>query len=256
LNRETIFRTTRGVEFPLVPTPFCKHCTNPISQKWANVSGMCWFCFERIRASQSTFGSEGPIYDLSKLTTAGDDRPFAFKRGVAVGLYIPDAPKKGEFGQHVAAFKYHGQGGPDLAEALDSTLRNRFPDVKFDILVPVPPEPGNERDAPLVLARTLATRREIPVVQALTLSAQYKSNKSASREEKFNATKGQFRVHDEQKIAGKRVALIDDVMTTGGHAHWASKTLRENGAASVYAVVLARNFDAESLKALGYIGRA
>lgn len=255
MNRETLFRTSRGTEFPLIPPPFCKHCTNPISEKWAKISGRCWFCYERLRTASATFGAEGPISDPPELKADGDPQPFFFGRAVAVGLYVPDAPHKGEFGQLVAAFKYHGQGGPDLAEALDLVLKNRFPEVRFEVLIPIPPEPGNPRNAPLVLARTFAARREGRVVQALSLAPGYKSNKGASREQKFDATKDQFRVHDEKKITGKRIGLIDDVMTTGGHAHWASKALLEKGASGVTAIVLARNFDLDSLRAIGYDGR-
>jgi predicted amidophosphoribosyltransferase len=256
VNRETLLQTSRGIEFPLIPRPFCKHCTNPISEKWAKISGRCWFCAERLRATSATFGAEGPTYDPSRLKTDRALRPFAFRRAVAVGLYVPDAPHKGEFGRLVADFKYHGKGGPDLAEALDLVVKDRFPGIRLDILVPIPPEPENSRNAPLVLARTLAARGGCPVVQALSLDPRYKSDKGASREEKFNATKDQFRVQDDQKIAGQRIGLIDDVMTTCGHAHWASRALLDRGASSVTAVVLARTFDLDSLKAIGYDGRA
>jgi predicted amidophosphoribosyltransferase len=41
------------------------------------------------------------------------------------------------------------------------------------------------------------------------------------------------------KLHGRRVLLVDDVMTTGSTAHAAAKALKDSGASSVVVVVLA-----------------
>lgn len=52
--------------------------------------------------------------------------------------------------------------------------------------------------------------------------------------------KGVFRVKYPEKIAGRRVVLIDDVMTTGSTLRECAKVLKAAGAASVDALTIAR----------------
>ena len=255
MKREEILRTKRGLEFPLVPLPFCRFCTNPIAEKWATIGGRCFACKERLGSGQTRLGPDSPEPAAGLRASDAGIHPYAFGRAVAVGLYVKDAPDKGEFGRHVYALKYHEQGATDLAEALDTVLRERFPDIRFDLVVPMPPEPENQRNAPLLLTRAFASRRDCPTLIALSLDPEYRSDKHASALQKFNATKERFRVHSEQRFGGKRILLVDDIMTTAGHAHWGSTALMQRGAASVDVAVLARNFDRQSLKFIGYTGR-
>ena len=49
-----------------------------------------------------------------------------------------------------------------------------------------------------------------------------------------------FRVRRPQQVAGRRVLLVDDVLTTGSTAHECARALRQAGAASVTVAVIAR----------------
>jgi len=52
--------------------------------------------------------------------------------------------------------------------------------------------------------------------------------------------RGAFRASRFTRIAGKRVLLIDDVMTTGATAHECSRALLDAGAAAVFVATIAR----------------
>jgi ComF family protein len=54
--------------------------------------------------------------------------------------------------------------------------------------------------------------------------------------------KGAFKVHSEvkDKLAGKRIAIVDDVMTTGASLNELAKTLKKAGASHVECWVIAR----------------
>ena len=52
--------------------------------------------------------------------------------------------------------------------------------------------------------------------------------------------RGAFALHRGRSVEGKRLVLIDDVMTTGATAEECARVLRRAGAASVGVLVLAR----------------
>jgi len=59
--------------------------------------------------------------------------------------------------------------------------------------------------------------------------------------ERRKNVRGAFRVSRRAKIAGKRVLLVDDVMTTGATAHEGSRVLLEAGASAVLIATVARS---------------
>ena len=77
---------------------------------------------------------------------------------------------------------------------------------------------------PLALART---RRTPPL-------------KGMSPLQRRKTVAGAFRVRDKQRIAGKTVILVDDVLTTGSTAEACARTLKRAGAARVELVSWAR----------------
>jgi predicted amidophosphoribosyltransferase len=52
--------------------------------------------------------------------------------------------------------------------------------------------------------------------------------------------RGAFRLKAGYDVAGARVLIIDDVLTTGATAHAAAKVLKQAGAAEVTVAVVAR----------------
>ena len=65
------------------------------------------------------------------------------------------------------------------------------------------------------------------------------SQKELSRKERAVNLKGSFRVHERAKCRGKRILLIDDVMTTGATANAVSQALFGAGAERVYLLTAA-----------------
>jgi len=65
---------------------------------------------------------------------------------------------------------------------------------------------------------------------------------SLHRRERLSSVQGAFAMepHLNRQLRGKRVVLVDDVMTSGASLHAATNTLRQAGAAHITAMVFAR----------------
>jgi competence protein ComFC len=132
-----------------------------------------------------------------------------------------------------------------LARPLGDLLAAALPrDQRFDAVVPVPlhwrrqwQRGFNQSE---LLARDVARRCGVPVVRALrrvrpTLTQAGLSNTGRRR----NIT-GAFAVRRRTALGGKRILLIDDVMTTGSTAAACALALKRAGAGRVALLTVAR----------------
>ena len=114
----------------------------------------------------------------------------------------------------------------------------------FDLLVPVPLHAAKQRRRGYnqcdQIAKGMAEVLEVPwESQALIKSRQTQSQTRKSRWERSENVAQGFEVADAAAIAGLRVLLIDDVMTTGATLGVGAKILLENGAQEVSVAALA-----------------
>ena len=116
--------------------------------------------------------------------------------------------------------------------------------VQFDVLTWVPISNKRRRkrgyDQTWLIARTVAKALKVPCVRTLE---KYRDNKPQSRQKnamsrQTNVLNAYRRVHPEN-FAGKRVLLIDDMITTGATLTECSKILKIAGAGVVECAVLA-----------------
>ena len=79
-------------------------------------------------------------------------------------------------------------------------------------------------------------------VQMLLRTRDTPSQRQLPRHERLANLVGAFAVEPlrAEQLRGKRVVLVDDVMTTGASLHSAAQVLRQAGAAHISALVLAR----------------
>lgn len=112
-----------------------------------------------------------------------------------------------------------------------------------DVLVPVPSGKGEGRgrgyDVPLLLARALGRELCLPVAQALYKTRETPRQMTLSGGERRKNLKGAFAAQPDAALAGKRVLLVDDVLTTGSTLNECAKALRAAGAVECRGVCVA-----------------
>jgi ComF family protein len=142
----------------------------------------------------------------------------------------------------VASLKYHQQFhlGPVLTEILAQAVRREGSGVQ--VLLPVPmPGPGlRERgfNQAAELARHLSLQLKIPwSVEYLSRVRGNRHQQSLRRNQRRRNVRGVFACRGKPPA---RVALIDDVMTTGATAEEASRILKRAGVARVEVWTVAR----------------
>jgi ComF family protein len=133
-----------------------------------------------------------------------------------------------------------------LAETLGSGLARilKQEDWKPDIIVPIPlfadrlkTRGYNQAD---LLARAVGQDLGIPVSpNALLRRRSTRAQMDLHPGQRWENVRGAFSA-DRASVAGARVLLIDDIITTGATMHAAATALKEADASEVYALSLAR----------------
>lgn len=115
----------------------------------------------------------------------------------------------------------------------------------WDVIIPVPNTirpPWEQRGycVPYLLARQIACALDLPI-QKDALKRTHKSKRQASLglADRLANTMDNVSVTEQCDVAGKRVLLVDDVLTTGATVGACAEALLSAGAESVYAIALA-----------------
>jgi ComF family protein len=146
----------------------------------------------------------------------------------------------------IAAFKFRGEAG---WAAPFATLMRSAPWVEpaleqCDLVLPMPLAPGRLRERGFnqahELARRLSARKTDP--RLLLRTRETPAQSGLARAERLLNLRGAFAVEPlrTERVGGRRIVLVDDVMTSGASLFTAAEALRLAGAAHITAVVLAR----------------
>jgi ComF family protein len=91
-----------------------------------------------------------------------------------------------------------------------------------------------------ILASAISREFGVPVSKALEKKRRTSRQSELSREERITNLIGLFRVKEGSGLAGSKVLLVDDVMTTGTTLNECAKTLKSSGVSEVRCLTLAR----------------
>jgi ComF family protein len=147
--------------------------------------------------------------------------------------------------QAVHHFKYRGAVDLDrpLGKLLAAATKEPESTPRPDLLVPVPLHKSRMRERTynqsLLLAKALGKEWRLPVSARLLVRTRATlPQQGLSAQLRRDNMKGAFALSS--PLAGERILLIDDVLTTGATANECSRVLLEGGAAEVAVAVLGR----------------
>jgi len=162
---------------------------------------------------------------------------YGFDAAFAFGSY------EGRLRDLVHLFKYGGV--ETLAGPLGRIMMLAYPRGRtFDVVVPMPMHwwrrwrrGFNQSE---LLAREVGERAGLPVAAAVRRLRHTPPQAGLSGKERRKNVEGAFAIRRPDRVRGKRVLLVDDVLTTGSTASACARALKEAGARYVAVLALAR----------------
>jgi ComF family protein len=230
-----VAKTVLDLLFP----PLCIDCRAPVSEP-----GFCAACWSGITFLDgpgcACCGLPFPVaLDGENLCATCLAKPPAFDTARAILAY--DDHSRGV----ILALKHADRLElvPGFTRWLSRTGRAAL--ENSDVVVPVPLHPfrlwRRRYNQAAELARQLAWEWNLPYATALARSRSTPSQGAmASAKARRRNVMGAFKVPDPPLVAGKRVLLLDDVLTTGATAEACARALKRAGAARVNVLALAR----------------
>ena len=199
--------------FDVITDPFCSVCGDPVDGRVENVY-QCSHCRRKV-----------PSFDSARSAVR----------------------YRGEVKKAIHKFKYSHQSclGRDLAKWLVASYQTHYKNIDIDGVVSVPLYLRRQRERTYnqasLLAVELAKALRIPAfVRSVQRVRPTDSQVTMNARQRHKNVRNAFEVRDRAWVDGKRLLLIDDVMTTGATVGEVARVLKEAGAATVHVLTVAR----------------
>jgi len=209
------------LELPLVRGPACERCGTPLGPfesdhggRWCADCGRMTLIFTRA----ATAGlHEGPLAEV-----------------IRMWKYAPRA-SRAHLGRFLAELLAERLAAPDCPVRAGAA----------DLLIPAPSHPSRVRergfDHTRELTRQVGRRLGLPLELGNLVKVQATPSQAGlTRAERLDNLKGAFAVKRPEKIKGKTILLLDDVITTAATTEECARTLKAAGAREVWVIAVAR----------------
>ncbi|MBI5144579.1 MAG: ComF family protein [Candidatus Omnitrophica bacterium] len=241
-----MLRSLLGGLVEIVYPRVCLICQKKLKNTSSIDNLVCLECWQKIKRNLPPFcfrcGRHLEKKDFRKnICSACIRQALHFDRAFSPCVY------DGVIKELIQAFKYQGKDylGVSLSKLMTEFIREyNLPMEYIDLIIPVP------------LHKTRLREREFNQAEVLSNCIAQEFNKQISTEnlmrhkhtrtqtelapqERLSNVRESFRVEKNEEIKGKNILLVDDVLTTGATASWASAALKDCGANIVFVLTLA-----------------
>lgn len=200
--------------------PKCVFCGR-VLEKNEREGRVCRACRRSIEYNESLLPPGGALGEVCA--------PLVYSANVRKAILRFKFGDRADFAQPLAAFAAN-------------EVKRRFAG-RYDVVTwaPVSRERLRERgyDQAMLLAEAAAVRLGTVAVSTLEKTRHTEPNSSLGMSERAENVRGAYRATEPELVRGKRVLLIDDVVTTGATMRECARTLRAAGAAEVLGAAVA-----------------
>jgi ComF family protein len=235
------FGAARRAALDVVFQPTCLSCRAAVAQ----TNALCGRCWGAMRFIERPFCDRLGLpfeHEMGEgvLSAQAVDNPPVFQRARAVVLF-EDGPAR----RLVHRLKYSDR--MELARPLGAWMARAGADIlaEADALAPIPLHYTRlwrrQFNQAAALARAVGALAGKPVELGLVERVRpTRSQVGLSRAERAQNLQGAFRCPETAPLQGRRIVLVDDVLTSGATANAASRALLRGGAKAVDVLVFAR----------------
>jgi ComF family protein len=222
----------------LVFPPACELCEGLCDDK--TYEGICKNCKASIPTLKAPFCVCGKSVAAEGLRCIDCHREtFHFDRAIAC------LPYEGKTKELILAYKYKGR--KHLKHLFSSYMNNRLSEtiLSFDTITAVPMDEkkmiSRGFSPAKLLAREIARKTGKPLaVKSLKRLKSGPSQSWLNKRGRVENIRNSFQSADARHITGKRILLVDDILTTGQTASECARLLKSAGASSVTVLACAR----------------
>ncbi len=153
-------------------------------------------------------------------------------------------PYLDEYAEAIKRFKFGERAyfAPSLAVVMVRAARECYDVESFDFVTCVPMRREDMRrrgfNQSELLARELSRATGVPYAEALEKHKKNDPQHSLKRSEREKNVRGVFRLRDAESVKGKKILLVDDIITTGNTLGECARILKRGGCQSVDCAVV------------------
>ena len=236
-----LFRGLKDIIYPKT----CLACKNKLDKQDEN-EFICGHCWGKIIKNAPPFCNSCGR-QLKKNNFAKSICPKCLKAKLHFDRAFSPCVYDGVIKELIHEFKYNGKVylGKTLSRLLiDFIVEFDLPVTYLDCVIPMPLHKTRLREREFnqaqVLSQYIADEFNLAILNDTLLRYRYtKTQTELVLSKRIINVADSFSVEKPEKISGKNILLIDDVMTTGATSSEAARSLKESGANIVFVLTLA-----------------